>query len=63
MPQLGGCTTAATPAYAASLLGGGGAAAPETAIPEEYHIYDPDMPRGPSHGCTARAGTLLHPRP
>lgn len=58
MWDLGGRTTVATPAYAASLVSAAAGDAPETALPEEYHIFDPDMPWGPSHGCTVENGVL-----
>ena len=40
--------------------GGGGDddTPPETLLPEEYHVYEENMPRGPSHGCEVVDGAL-----
>ena len=48
---LGCHASTATPAYAATLMSDASHDASETRIPQAYHVYDADMPRGLSHGA------------
>ena len=52
-------TTAATPAYAASLISTAAGDIPETTLPEDYHVYDLDIPRESLRGCAVRDGVLV----